>query len=59
MPNWLLIIIRVLGTTVLVIIVSTIWYFSVVKLQAGLVIFSPDSKGKIRPHHHLLTSCTH
>ena len=31
MPNWLLIIITAIGTIVLVIIVSTVWYFKCCK----------------------------
>ena len=34
MPNWLLVIMTVLGTTVLVKIVCMIWYFNIVKLHA-------------------------
>ena len=57
-PNWLLIIIRVLGTIVLLIIASMIWYFRYCKAIGKVRHFLKQLRGIIFVHQ-LLTSCTH
>ena len=57
MVNWLLIIITVLGTIVLVILVSTIWYFKYCKATCKVRHFPPYSEQNITPLYQVLTSC--